>query len=127
LRGVDARDAGDQEEGVPQVEALAEHQRGDRGRDVGVAHARGDLADVIGIAMHRRVVGRQARHPDLVGQLVMVDPALAFGAEHADDQDLDGARTLSVAGRVGLRGAHQCQAGEQGAAQAAKPCSGPSM
>ena len=62
------------------------------GGGIRLAHARGELADVAGVAMHVRVVDRQARHGHILRQAKLVDPRLRLGREHADDQHLDLAR-----------------------------------
>jgi hypothetical protein len=96
LLGVDAGNAGNQEVGLAEIELAAVDQGRDRCRRIGLAHVSGDLADIVGIAMHLRVGRRQARHRDGLGQRQLVQPRLGLGYEHADDHDLDRPRRGSL-------------------------------
>ncbi len=88
-RRIDPRDARDQKIRLAQIEAVGERQRHGRCRSVRVGHARRHHANVVAVAMHFRIVRREAGHLDRFPRAEIVESDLAFGTEHRDGHDLD--------------------------------------
>jgi len=113
VRRIDAADAGHDEVRAREIEQAREHQRGHRRRRVAVPHAGRDDADVGPVAVHGRVVRRQARHRDVSPRADMIQPHLPLRTEHRDDDHLH-RPALTVHVQVARADAREAPGNQQG-------------
>lgn len=100
LRGIDARDAGDEKIGPGEVERVGMDERRNRARRIGVAHRGRDETKPLVVAGDFWERLRQSGNGELLVELFVLQPVVRLVLEHRDNEDLRRER-LGDSGRGG--------------------------